>query len=163
MDRLRALPFAFALTSCIAICGCHTTASPAPKPPLSNISGDYVGTMNDEDSGNGNATATLAQHGSAVGGAITDVEVSQTITADLALSIDDANNVGGAMVVDYPGGATCSFRTGGTYNPTTNVLNATYTATSGCAGDTGTYSLTQQCTDTPSDVDRQLLGLKPSC
>ncbi|HEY5095163.1 MAG TPA: hypothetical protein VII69_08625, partial [Candidatus Eremiobacteraceae bacterium] len=116
-----------------------------------NISGDYLGTFQDAQGGTGNAKGTLAQHGGNAGGGIKDKETNKTITVDISLTVDSSNSTSGAMVVDYPPlqtGPVCTFSTTGTYDPTTNLLTGSYTARTGCAGDTGTYTLTQQCHDT---------------
>ncbi len=120
--------------------------------------------MQDAQGGNGTATATLAQHGAMAGGAIVDKEAGATITAQISLSIDAANAVSGAMVVDYASGTTCTFSTTGSYDPTTAVLGGSYTAVTNCSGDTGTYTLTQQCSDTiTSGLRRDRLGGTAPC
>ncbi|HVS47254.1 MAG TPA: hypothetical protein VMS32_11415 [Verrucomicrobiae bacterium] len=119
--------------------------------------------MNDAHDGNGAATATLAQHGNAAGGAISATQGITTITAQLSLTIDSTNAFSGAMVVDYTGGTTCSFSTTGTYNTSTNALAGSYTAVTGCAGDTGTYALTQQCTDTVTSTERRPMSPPAQC
>ncbi len=118
--------------------------------------------MQDAQGGAGTATATLAQHGSAAGGAITDVETDATITAQISLSITPANAVSGAMVVDYAGGTTCTYSTTGSYDPSTGALNGSFTAVSNCAGDSGTYTLTQSCHDTVTASEIRPLGT-PKC
>ena len=60
-----------------------------------------------------------------------------------------------SMVIDFANGTTCTFSTTGTYNSATAVLSGSYSAVTNCAGDTGTYSLTQQCTDTITSVRRR--------
>jgi lipopolysaccharide export system protein LptA len=119
--------------------------------------------MQDAQGGAGTATATFAQHGSSAGGAITDTESTATITAQVSLTIARSNAVSGAMVIDYADGTTCTFSTAGSYNASTNVLSGSYSAVTNCAGDTGTYSLTQQCTDTITSADRRTMGLPPHC
>ena len=59
------------------------------------------------------------------------------------------------MVVNYTSGATCTFNTSGTYNASTYSLNGSYAAVTGCTGDTGTYALAQQCTDTVTSSERR--------
>jgi hypothetical protein len=153
-----------AAASCLLIGGCAgsaalsvnraTTAAreSAPMPQrLSNISGDYVGTVQDTQGGTGNAKATLAQHDADAGGAVKVKEANQAITVDVSLTITSSNSTSGALVIDFPparSGPVCTFSTTGTYDPTGNVLTGSYTAVTGCTGDTGTYTLTQQCHDT---------------
>jgi hypothetical protein len=153
-----------AAASCLWIAGCNGSAAPpvtrsaslggesAPLPQrLSNISGDYVGTVQDTQGGSGNAKATLAQHDANAGGAVKVKEANQAITVDVSLTITSSNSTSGAMVIDFPpakSGPVCTFSTTGTYDPTSNVLTGSYAAVTGCTGDTGTYTLTQQCHDT---------------
>ena len=125
-----------------------TSSSTQPIAAFSNLSGDYSGTVTDSVGGAGDATATFAQHGNAAGGAITDVETSGTIVEQMSVTINSANAVNGAFVVDYTDGTTCTYRTSGTYEPGTNVLSGSYTAVTNCLGESGTYSLTQLCHDT---------------
>lgn len=147
----------FVLVGCVALAGCSGTVvtAPTPTPQPANLSGDYTGTMQDAQGGNGTATATLAQTGYTVGGAITDTMTSSTVTAQISLNLTSSDAVSGAMVVDYASGTTCTFSTTGSYDPNTNVLSGSYTAVTNCSGDTGTYSLTQQCTDTIANGERR--------
>lgn len=82
-----------------------------------------------------------------------------TLNSSLTLSISGSNAVGGSMVQDLPGGTTCTFSTTGTYNSTTLQLTGTYTAVSGCTGQSGTFTLTQQCVDTITATARRTMGL----
>lgn len=152
----RVFPSALALVGCIGLAACNgSTSSPVTPQTGSNISGDYSGTMNDAQGGSGSATATLAQHGTTAGGAITATEGASTVTAQVSLGIDSSNAFTGAMIIDYTSGATCTFKTSGTYNTGTYTLNGSYTAVTGCSGDTGTYALSQQCTDTVTSSERR--------
>ena len=152
-----------AVVASLALAACNgSTAAPAVTPSPANISGDYSGTMQDAQSGSGTATATLAQHGATAGGAITAALAKATLSAQISLTITSSNAVSGTMVIDYPNsGPTCTFSTTGTYSATTNVLSGSYTAVTNCTGDTGTYSLTQQCTDTVTSVHREITGVAP--
>ena len=150
--------------SLLLLAGCSGSAAPsvtrattaggasAPMPQrLSNISGDYLGTVQDAQSGTGNAKATLAQHDANAGGAVKDKETSATLNVDVSLTITSSNSTSGALVIDFPparSGPVCTFSTTGTYDPSTGILSGAYTAVTGCSGDTGTYTLTQQCHDT---------------
>lgn len=157
------------LAGCMTLAGCNNSSSPSPAPTstpsLSNISGDYAGTTQDSQGGAGTATATLAQNGSNAGGAIAITQTSGTLTAQISLTLTASNTVSGAMVVDYANGTTCTFTTTGTYtnNGTTAALNGSYKAVTNCAGDTGTYALTQQCTDTVTSGDRRVSVFPNPC
>jgi hypothetical protein len=123
--------------------------------------------MNDKQSGSGSVTATLAQHGSSAGGAIADtLAAGGTITAQISVAISSSNALNGAMVVDYPDGTTCTFSTTGTYTnngTTTAQITGSYTAVTNCTGDTGTYTLNQQCVDTITSSDRRTMGFPATC
>ena len=145
-----------ALISFVALAGCSSgSVTPASTPQPTNISGDYSGTVQNAQGGSGTATATLAQTGFTAGGAITVKEAATTVTAQMSLTLTTSNAVSGSMVIDYANGTTCTFSTSGTYNTSTNVLSGSYTAVTNCAGDSGTYSLTQQCTDTIISIERR--------
>ena len=73
-----------------------------------------------------------------------------------SLKFTSATAASGAIVVDYSNGTTCTFSTNATYNSTTNVLSGSYTAVTNCTGDSGTFSLTQQCSDTVTGIDRRM-------
>jgi|ERR1022692_1179835 len=155
---------AAAAITCLLIAGCNASVPPgtmraatdgrnvAPIPErLSNISGDYAGIVQDAQGGTGNAKATLAQHGANAGGAVKDHVSNEIIPVDVSLTITAQNSTSGALVIDFPPaktGPVCTFSTTGTYDPTTDVLSGSYTAVTGCTGDTGTYTLTQACHDT---------------
>jgi hypothetical protein len=147
---------------CLALAGCNSSTNSVTPPQPTNISGDYSGMMADSVGGNGDATATLAQHGFNAGGAITEVEAGGTITAQLSVQINSSNAVNGAMVVDYAGGTTCTYSTSGSYDPSTNVLSGSYSAVTNCSGETGTYTLTQSCHDTITGGEVRPLGT-PKC
>jgi hypothetical protein len=83
------------------------------------------------------------------------------VTAQLSLTISSSDTTTGAMVIDYASGTTCTFSSKGSYNPTTGVLAGSYTAVTNCSGQTGTYSLTQQCTDTVTSHARRETSFLP--
>jgi hypothetical protein len=148
-----------ALTACNSSTSPSTTSTPQPA----NISGDYSGTVQDAQAGSGSATGTLAQHGTSAGGAITFTPNSGSLTAQMSLSINASNAISGAIVIDYPNGTTCTFGTTGSYDTNTNVLSGSYSAKTNCSGDTGTYNLTQQCTDTVTSSLRRRLSPPAAC
>lgn len=165
MPRLFIRAGAFAAAACIVLAGCSSSPSTPSAAAPSNISGDYSGTVQDGQGGAGTATATLAQHGANAGGSITDKEAAATLTAQISLTIASSNNVSGTIVIDYPNnGPTCTFSTNGAYDTSTHVLSGSYSAVTNCTGDTGTYSLTQQCTDTvTSGHRRRMIGGIAAC
>jgi hypothetical protein len=88
-----------------------------------------------------------------------------TITAQFALTVSSTSTVSGAIVIDYPSGTTCTYSTTGTYsnNGTAAVLSGSYTAVTNCTGDSGSYTLNQQCTDTVTSAERRRLTIPPKC
>lgn len=166
LSSATALVTVLTLSACNGGSGTFTAApTPSPTPQPANISGDYSGTMTDTLSGAGTASGTLTQHGNNAGGAISDVVVSGTATAQIAISISETNATSGSMVIAYPSGPTCTFSTTGTYtnNGTTAVLSGTYTAVTNCAGDSGSYSLNQQCTYTVTPNARRAQLFPVAC
>lgn len=148
----------FLLATAVAVCltGCENGSgySTAPAGPA-NISGDYSGTITDSVAGTGNANGTLAQSGNQAGGQIAFSPASGAQTLDVSLTIDASNAISGAMVVDYATAPTCTFKVTGNYANATGVLSGAYTAVTNCSGESGTFSLTQQCTDTITDHARR--------
>ena len=165
MNKVRINAVALAVAGCMMFAGCDSPTITSASPPAApaNISGDYVGTMKDGQGGAGTATATLAQHGATAGGAITDKEAAATIVAQISLTIDSANSLSGTMVVNYAGGTSCTFSAKGAYDPSAGVMTGSYKAVTNCAGDVGSFTLKQQCTDTISDAKRHPMGLPAPC
>jgi hypothetical protein len=150
MSQLGKASASLAVVFVVALSGC-TSSNPAPTPTPSppNLSGDYAGTMTDSVAGTGSAAGTLAQTGNTVGGTIAFSPASGTLDPSLSLKVATSDAVSGAMVIDYPNnGPTCSYSVTGTYDANTGVLSGSYSAVTNCSGESGTFSLTQQCTDT---------------
>jgi hypothetical protein len=161
---------ALVLGAVLALAACNSstnsTPSPSPSPQIANMSGDYTGTMTDSVGGSGSVNATFAQHGASAGGAMTDAETSATIVAQTVLTVTSSNAISGAMIVDFANGMTCTFSTTGTYSnngSTSAQIAGSYTAVTNCPGGTGTFTLTQQCTDTITSVDRRTMTYPPAC
>jgi hypothetical protein len=160
MSNLRRSAAALAVASCVVLAGCSSgTITP---PAVTNMSGDYGGTMQDAQNGTGTATATFAQHGANVGGAVTIVRTSGTVTADASFTLSTSNTIVGTLVIDYPT-QQCTYATTGTFDTSDNTLTATYSAITNCAGDTGSYSLTQACSATADSDARHALSVANRC
>lgn len=163
---------ALAGTCFLLLAGCHSSSNPTPTPTatpqLANMSGDYTGTITDSvaaNSGTVNA-ALLAQHGGNAGGVIVNTTPGGNVNMAMSLSVNSANAVSGAIAVDYPGGTTCTFSVTGTYTNTGSppaTLNGNYTAVTNCAGETGSFALTQQCSDTVTASDRRTMTVPAPC
>jgi hypothetical protein len=152
---------ALALTACA---GNTNSATPgggtAPQVPASigqavvrNVSGQYSGTITDSTFGTGSASATLAQYQHVVGGALTasmgSVQLSNSIAVQATGAALAGKNAGPLPLVGAQAGSvngnTCSFTLTATYTGSSNTLNGTYQAVHGCAGESGTFALTQDC------------------
>jgi hypothetical protein len=144
------------IAGCLALTGCNGSNTPAMIAQIPNVSGDYSGTFHDGIAGTGAATTTLAQHGSNAGGAINAATPGGGATAQISLTIASSNALTGAMVINYPSGTTCTFSTTGTYsnNGSTAGISGSFVPVTGCSGDSGTYTLTQECTDTITSAIR---------
>lgn len=152
---------AFIAAAALALTACNGSTATAP-PAIANISGDYTGSVQDSQSGSENVTGTLAQNGSSAGGSITSTPAG-SLYAHFAYTVSPNNSMSGAIVIDETSGTTCTFSTSATYDPSTNVITGNYTAVTNCSGETGSYSLTQQCTDTVTNPSaRRLFGV-PKC
>ena len=153
----------YALCACALLSGCNSSSSTTPNTTYSNISGDYTGTVTDSVHGAYAASGTLAQHANTAGGNIAQDQSGTVTNGQVILSISTANAVSGTMVIDYASGTTCTFGMTGTYDTGTNVLSGSYTNVTGCSGQSGTYSLTQQCTDTVTSVERRRMSSPAAC
>lgn len=141
---------AIVLCATLAFSGCSKkSSSTVPTPPITAVAGDYVGTMTDSVLGTLAAKTTLGQHGTTVGGSLALTAGTTAITEAVAWAIDGSNNVSGSGTATINGSG-CSFAMTGAYDPATGIIAGSYTANTGCTGQTGTYSLTQQCTYTPA-------------
>lgn len=160
----------FVLAASVAFGGCSSTGGSASAPSAAataNVSGDYSGSIQDNQNGSGSATGTLAQHGNSVGGSITAVEGVQALNLQVSLTLNSPTSLTGSIVVDLPNnGPTCTFRTSATYqnNGSSAIISGSYSAVTNCSGDSGVYTLTQQCTDTVTARDRrEPLSFPPAC
>lgn len=158
--------------SCLLLAGCHSSSNPTPAPTatpqLANMSGDYTGTITDSVAANSGTvnTGLLAQHGGNAGGVIVNTTSGGNVSLAVSLVVNSANAVSGAMVVDYPGGATCTYSVTGTYTNTGSppvTLNGNYSAVTNCAGETGSFALVQQCSDTVTASDRRAMTVPAPC
>lgn len=155
---LRAVLLVVALT----LAACNSGSTNSTPNTISNISGDYTGTVQDSVGGTLAASATLSQHGSAAGGVLTTTSGGVAFNSAITLVITSSNAVSGTVVHDLPNGATCTFSTSGNYNTASQQITASYSAVTGCSGQSGTYTLDQQCTDTVTSVERRPMGV-PKC
>jgi hypothetical protein len=149
----------------IALSGCNGGSSGSPVAPaaaLSNVTGDYTGTLTDNAAGMQTASAIFSEHGSAVGGALLLGPAGATSIA-LAMTLTASNTLAGSGTMDTTGAA-CTFTFAATYDPNANTMTGTYAPVGTCTGMTGgTYALTQQCMDAASATRRRPNGLLAHC
>jgi hypothetical protein len=126
------------------------STTPAPQAAFStsrgattrNISGEYAGTITDNQEGKTTATAALAQYSDGVGGPFSIGKGSYSLIASIAFTLS-GNTVSGTLVT--PGTSVCAFSTSATYDVGSRRLRGSYTAIHGCSGEQGTYSLKRKC------------------
>jgi hypothetical protein len=110
---------------------------------LRNLSGQYVGTIEDSLGGKGTVGASLAQYKSAIGGRLKVKLAKDSHTDLLAFALSSPATLTGNLI--YAGSAACTLRTTGKYDAATHRLTGSYRAVHGCSGETGTFSMEQQC------------------
>ncbi len=102
--KLRGCAVPATLALVLALTGCHggSNGTVTPARTLSNVTGDYTGTVTDATAGVQNATLTLSEHGSAVGGALLVGAAGATSIA-LALTLGTSNALDGSGTLDTVG------------------------------------------------------------
>lgn len=172
MRDLRFQTAVILIATALVFTGCNKSSTPSPAPTAtpaaSNISGDYTGTVTDSIAANSGTvnTAILAQKGNSAGGFLVNTTSGGNVDIAMSLVANSSNSASGSMVIDHTGGATCTYSVTGTYtnNGTPPVtLNGTYSAVTNCAGETGSFALTQQCSDTATAVERRTLNIPVAC
>ncbi len=106
-----------------------------------NVSGEYAGTIDDNQDGKTTATAALAQYSDGVGGPFVIGTGSSLLVSSVAFTLE-GKNLSGTLV--KPGTTACSFATSATYGPNRRLIGSYY-AISGCSGEQGTYTLKRKC------------------
>jgi hypothetical protein len=148
----------------LALTGCHggSSGTVTPAATLSNVTGDYTGTVTDATAGVQNATLTLSEHGSSAGGALLLGATGATSIA-LALTLATSNALDGSGTMDTTTVA-CTFTVTGTYDPNANTYDGSYAPVGTCSTMTGgTFALTQQCMDAASSARRRPDALLAHC
>lgn len=162
--HFRGLAASSTLALVLALSGCNgsSNAAVAPAAALSNVTGDYVGTLKDGTAGTEAATLTLSEHGASVGGALLLGAAGATSMA-LALTLDTSNALDGSGTVDTATVA-CTFTVTGSYDPNANTYDGSYAPVGTCATMSGgTFTLTQQCMNAPSATRRRPDALLAHC
>ncbi|MGC9992557.1 MAG: hypothetical protein ABSD52_09220 [Candidatus Cybelea sp.] len=120
-----------------------------------NLSGQYSGSVTDSVLGTGTAVANLVGAGGALGGYFVFTFGSANYDNPTiagggrdGLQPNDGRgghgNVFGAFESTIAS-ATCEFYYSASYSSSDNGLTGSYKAVNGCSGETGTFTLTQQC------------------
>ncbi len=122
------------------------------------FSGEYVGRFHEKGHGGSRLNLILSQSQNALGGALVSAKGSQGFGAAIAWVANGNTISGNASAV---AGELCTFSMSGTYKY--RRLTGTYSATYGCPGQTGTFSLWHKCyfQGTGSAAIRPEAGLKP--
>lgn len=164
MIRARGTAAAILAAAALALSGCDngTSSAPPAATALTNIAGEYTGTVQDSTLGAQTASTTLAEHGSSIGGALTIASGASSATWAIAWTLTTANTVSGSGSVSV-NGPTCTFAMSGSYNPTSGQITGTYQAVSGCSGRTGSFTLNQQCSNPTAAARRRTMGVTQLC
>ncbi|MGA8535573.1 MAG: hypothetical protein WB615_15805 [Candidatus Tumulicola sp.] len=158
MRRIHSHTIAAALAGALVLTACAGNANSgalgggaqqAPVAPFGqaaiiNDAGQYSGTTTDTTFGNGSASASLAQAQNVVGGSLTSTFGSLVISNSVAAQTQDGITLAGAEVANVASGA-CTFSVSATYRKHKHKLDGTYQAVHGCAGESGSFSLTEEC------------------
>lgn len=107
------------------------------------IAGQYSGSVTDSTLGTGNAVANFATTYGSVGGYFGFTFGSATYTSP-ASAAADFRDVQGVFVATIASVA-CSFAFRARYDSSSNTLDGEYKAVNGCSGESGSFSLTEQC------------------
>jgi hypothetical protein len=151
----------FLVIAALSLSACGNQSVTLASAPL-DLAGQYTGTATDSVFGNATASTTLAEAGTTLSGTILILATTSHATLSQSVSWTVASGYTISGTVTDPGGQ-CTFSSTGVYDASTNVLSGKYTAVSGCSGETGTFSLTQQCTNPVSDAARKPQERPTSC
>jgi hypothetical protein len=149
MGRNKHLAAALLLAAALVLAGCNnsniTTLAPAtPPPPFTNVAGQYNGTVHDRMLGDGAALGDFSQTGSSVGGRLEFTFGSQTIVNSVAMVLSRSNALSGTGIATI-GSAACTFAITSSYDATNFKLAGNYSATHGCSGQSGSFTMTEAC------------------
>jgi hypothetical protein len=156
---MRVAPIAVAL---LGFSACSTAGSSGSMPPgqaplavpaiaTPLLAGKYQGSITDSSRGKGSAVLQLAQSGSSTGGSLNQTFGNKTVRGVVALTLSSTSLSGNEVLL---GPSPCTFSVTAKYNSKTAVINGSYSATSRCKGQSGTFKLTEQCYyTTPTTVN----------
>lgn len=107
-----------------------------------NVSGEYAGTIEDNQKGTMPGSASLAQFGVSVGGPLSVGKGASALGASIAFTLS-GKSLSGTLII--PGATVCAFTTSATYDAHSRRLEGSYQAIGGCSGEQGTYSFKRKC------------------
>lgn len=125
------------------------------------FSGEYTGKFHVNGQGKLKVKLFLSQSQNTLGGALINKEGSQGLAGAIAW-VANGNSISGIGIGPQPTSAGyCTFSMSGKYKY--RRLTGTYSATYGCSGQTGTFSLWHKCyfQGTGSEAIRPETGVKP--
>lgn len=123
-----------------------------------NVSGQYHGMVKDSIFGNGVLQADLAQHQYSVGGVMFFIFGSLYWTRPATFLLS-GRTLTGTGEIARPINGNCTASETATYTASRN-LNGSYSASNGCSGETGTFTMKQQCSYSQSSAAEVNFGLK---
>jgi hypothetical protein len=140
----------YSVAALFALATLALTAGPAPAVQTawghhggSEIAGQYSGSVTDSVLGTGTAVANLASAGSSVGGWYGFTFASTTYSNPTAAE-GGWRGIEGTFVATIAS-SSCIFAYRASYDSSSFELNGKYKAISGCSGQNGSFSLTEQC------------------
>jgi hypothetical protein len=156
----------------VAATGCGGSGTGAPtavSPPITangaastastlNVSGGFAGNVQDSVFGRGRIYAELAQYQNAVGGILTFVYGSTVFITPATFLLSGRTLTGSGAIGKVTGGV-CTASEMATYTAS-HHLNGSYSATNGCSGDTGAFTMKQTCRYAQGSVAGVNFGLK---
>lgn len=161
---------AFALSSLmLAACGgigaSPNTAPQAPVAPsltsndaiVSNLSGEYAGTVNDSVFGSGKINGELLQEHNAVGGRLL-LEYGSTVFDDPVAFLLKGTTLAGTGEGATLSGSPCTMSE--TAALSNGRLTGSYKAINGCQGESGTYTMKEYCRYITGPNDEPRFALK---
>jgi hypothetical protein len=149
-DRFHLLPTALALALGFSACSSAGSSGsvPSAQTPLAvpaiamtQIAGEYKGSVTDSKRGKGTGALQLSQSNANTGGSFNQTYGNTTVRGVVALGLSGTTLGGNEVLLGGP----CTFSMTAKYNAKTAVLSGSYTAISRCKGQSGTFKLTEQC------------------
>ena len=147
MKHLRMYTAVFFALGIVALSAVPATAVPVRvdggRHGNRNLTGQYSGSVTASVLGTGTAVANFAAFDESLGGYFGFTFGSATYS-NATSAANSSRGMEGAFVATIANAA-CTFSFNARYNLSSHELNGRYKAIDGCAGEKGSFSLTQQC------------------